>query len=270
MGARAPLESILTTTPQGSDRWSQAAFFETGVRELKRIRGRALELGLPFGGARALDFGCGVGRIARPLLAHYDSVDAVDASAAMLALGRALDTSGRVRFVHNTGPRLAGLPDGHYDLAFSLITLQHLPPDHAGRFIAELTRVLRPGGTLFFQLPTECHPSSARLLARETLKEHARALVPPRLLESYRHRRTGHPRMDMFGVPRRVVERIVASAGGRLVAADECDDTGGLLPSLRYFATRWESVEQVTATPRPAESGLGRPGSNDGLTAERK
>ena len=252
--ARAPLESILTELPAGAAAWELEGFLRTGRGELERVRARATELGLCFGGERALDFGCGVGRLSLPLLEHYGRVDAVDASAAMLARARELaQESGagdRVRWVHHRGPDLERLEDGAYDLVFTLLTLQHLPPVHAARFLTELVRKLRPGGTLFAQVPAESHPDSIRLLARSTLKERLRALLPPALLERYRHLRTGRPRMDMFGLPREEVERLVAAAGARLVATDRFDDTGGLLPSYRYFAT-------CDAGSQPAARGTG-------------
>ena len=241
-GRRAPLEAILTELPTGVAAWQLEAFLETGRVEVERVRSRALELGLPFGGEAALDFGCGVGRLTLPLLAHHARVDGVDASAAMLARARQLaQASGagdRIRWVHNDAPDLRRLEEGAYDLVLTLLTLQHLPPVHSARFLGELVRKLRPGGTLFAQVPAESHPDSTRLLARSSMKERLRALVPPAVLERYRHARTGRPRMDMFGLPRAEVERLVAAAGGRVVAADRFDDTGGLLPSLRYFVTR--------------------------------
>lgn len=45
---------------------------------------------LPAGCRRVLEVGCGTGVISRPLAAHVDALDAVDPSAAMLEVGRAL------------------------------------------------------------------------------------------------------------------------------------------------------------------------------------
>jgi len=247
-GRQAPLEAILTELPTGAAVWETEAFFDTGRRDWSRIRARLRELGLPCSGARALDFGCGVGRLARHLLADFAQVDALDVSASMLRRGRELNPGERIRFLRNTGPALDLVQDGAYDLVLSHITLQHLPPPLAGRYVEQLLRKTRPGGALFFQLPAESLPHSARLLERRTLKQRLRALLPPTWLERYRYLRSGHARMDMFGLPPAEVEALLEAAGGRLVAADAHDDTGGALPSFRYFAGRPD------LSPRPRAS----------------
>jgi len=236
-GARDPLAAILTEGPATRAAWETEAFFRTGLEEWTRIRARCAELGLGASGARALDFGCGVGRVSRHLLADYEQVDAVDIAESMLRRARELDTGGRIHFLHNAQPHLKLVPDRDYDLVLSLITLQHLPPPYARTFIGELLRKLRPDGTLFFQLPARSHPGSARLVEAGSLKQRLRSLLPPVFLERYRLFRTGRPRMDMFGLPRDEVEHLIGASGGRLVAADEHDDTGGLLPSFRYYVT---------------------------------
>ena len=59
------------------------------------------------------------------------------------------------RFVHGNGVDLRFLDDASLDFAFSYVVLIHVPgPEIIKGYIREMTRVVRPGGTLFFQLPT--------------------------------------------------------------------------------------------------------------------
>jgi ubiquinone/menaquinone biosynthesis C-methylase UbiE len=106
---------------------------------------------LPAG--RALDAACGTGRLTRLLEELGHDVVAVDASAAMLA--RAREKGLRARLV--TG-NLLDLPmeSGSIDVAVCGLALTHV--EDLLSAVAELARVLRPGGLL---LTTDVHPVAA-------------------------------------------------------------------------------------------------------------
>ena len=60
----------------------------------------------------------------------------------------------RVTYVVNAQPDLAFVESASVDFVMSFITLQHIPPDAARSYLAEFVRILRPGGAMFFQLPS--------------------------------------------------------------------------------------------------------------------
>jgi ubiquinone/menaquinone biosynthesis C-methylase UbiE len=101
-----------------------------------------------------LDLGCGIGRVARYVAPGCRELWAVDASDAMLAgARRRLAGAGNVRFARCDGTRIPALPDDAVDLAYSLITLQHLEREDAFALLRELRRVVRPGGRAFITFP---------------------------------------------------------------------------------------------------------------------
>lgn len=116
-------------------------------------------------GDRLLDLGCGFGRHSYQAARLGASVVAVDASAgevtsvrdtfaAMVVAGE-LDLE-TVRVAAVQGDALAlPFPDGRFDRVIASEILEHIPDDE--RAMAELARVLRPGGTMGVTVP-RCGP----------------------------------------------------------------------------------------------------------------
>lgn len=101
-----------------------------------------------------LDLGCGIGRVARYVAPMCRRLWAVDASDEMLShAARRLSGLGNVRLARCTGTAIPDVPDGDVDVAYSVLTLQHLEREDAFLLLRELHRVLRPGGTAFLTFP---------------------------------------------------------------------------------------------------------------------
>lgn len=153
LGASDPYWAVLTQYRfhDGNDR---PEFFELGRADIAQVvdllggHNRAL-------GETVLDFGSGVGRLSYALAEKCGSVVGVDASESMVREANANNLHpDRVRFVHNTASTLP-FADGEFDAAVSLITLQHIPAAYAIRYLLEMVRIVRDGGHLVFQLPSE-------------------------------------------------------------------------------------------------------------------
>lgn len=102
---------------------------------LARLQGR--------GFARALDVGCGEGRFCRMLQTLGIATTGIDPTAPLLAAAQARDPDGDYRPGRAEALDFA---DASFDLVVSYLTLIDIPDIRAG--IAEMARVLRPGGTL--------------------------------------------------------------------------------------------------------------------------
>ena len=138
---------------------SAEQFFAAGEREIARVLRRARRLRLPKRRDAALDFGCGAGRLTQALARRFGRAVGVDASAEMVEAARRWNRHGeRCEYVLNEEPSLARFADASFDFVYSNLVLQHMPEELGRRYVAELARVLRPGGLLVFQAPAERAP----------------------------------------------------------------------------------------------------------------
>lgn len=96
---------------------------------------------------RVLDVGCGGGFLSNDIALRGREVIGIDLAADALAVARAHDASERVRYLQGDAFALP-FKDRSFDAVCAMDLLEHL--ETPGRAIAEASRVLRPGGLLFF------------------------------------------------------------------------------------------------------------------------
>jgi SAM-dependent methyltransferase len=155
LATKDAFDAVLTRSGGVSSKWDPDVFFRTGIDEVEAILRRVQSLypELQFG--RALDFGCGVGRLTQPLSARFGRVDGVDISPAMIERARQVNRHGeRCHYHLNETPDLKLFPSCTFDFVYSNITLQHIEPQYSRRYIEEFFRILHAGGVAVFQLPS--------------------------------------------------------------------------------------------------------------------
>jgi SAM-dependent methyltransferase len=151
--------AVLTGPLATAREWDANAFFATGVAEIDSVLDRVRRAGVMPRFDRALDFGCGLGRVTQALAGRFEQADGVDISNAMIARARDLNRVGeRCRYHLNETDRLTAFSDGMFDFVYSMITLQHMEPQYSRGYIEEFFRVVRPGGIVVFQVPGEPVP----------------------------------------------------------------------------------------------------------------
>lgn len=108
--------------------------------------GALVELVPEDGAARWADFACGPGLVTRAVAARVGAVEGFDLTPAMVEKASA---EAREAGVENVGFSLGDataleVPDGSFDGAITRFSLHHIPVP--GRVVAEMARVVRPGG----------------------------------------------------------------------------------------------------------------------------
>ena len=155
-----PHWAILNEPGKLGGRWEDDAFFLTGRVEVEAMLRHVDELGMLLPGTgRALDFGCGIGRVTQALCDRFDRVDGVDIAPSMIAKARELNHFGdNCRYLVNERDDLTLVDPERYDFVYSRLVLQHMQPEYAARYITEFVRVLVPDGIALFQVPAGHHP----------------------------------------------------------------------------------------------------------------
>jgi SAM-dependent methyltransferase len=215
-----PMWAILTEPTKTGGRWDAGEFFATGVREVGAFMEQAAACGRPVGRRSALDFGCGLGRLSQALAEYFDEIHGVDISPKMIELARAHNRKGaRVEYLCNPAGDLSHFENGSIDMVLSWITLQHMRPRYARRYIQEFLRVLAPGGLLLFQYPSKPISLGSRLARWRALLSRPRP-------------------MYMNGMDRKAVVELLERAGAQVLKVQQDDDAIPGYRSLCYSVTR--------------------------------
>jgi len=180
-----PFWAILTVPDKANGRWTREEFFATGKIEIDALMQSLAALDWNGRRGRALDFGCGVGRLTQVLCDYFEEVCGVDIAADMLSLADKFNRHGlRCTYRLNTAGDLSLFADDSFDFVYSNIVLQHMKPEFALMYIREFLRVLAPAGLIVFQLPAELIPHVTRPATPAVLPPGAfRAVIVPGAVE---------------------------------------------------------------------------------------
>ncbi|HUH14868.1 MAG TPA: class I SAM-dependent methyltransferase [Gaiellaceae bacterium] len=228
-----PLWAVLTARGRKGGGWDVDEFLATGEAEIAEVLARAEALGLPARRERALDFGCGAGRLTRALAARFPVAVGVDISTTMVEAARRLNEGvPGVEFRVNAASDLALFEDGSFDLVYSNRVLQHVPSAaEIERYLLEFLRVTRPGGLVVAGIPCRI-PLPWSLQPRRRVYALLRRLG---VSEAWLLRRTPLTPMRMTVVPEHRVRGLLEASGADLVDAEPVDE--GPVRALRYYVS---------------------------------
>ncbi|HEX5431280.1 MAG TPA: class I SAM-dependent methyltransferase [Bryobacteraceae bacterium] len=132
-----------------------AGFFATATEVVNSLEGELRRVPLAQRGDwRALEIGCGPGRLMRPMSRHFVEIHGVDVSDEMIALAQE-----KLRDIPNAHPHatdgatLAPFADESFDFIYSFAVFQHIPSrEVVYQYFREIRRALKTGGFARLQI----------------------------------------------------------------------------------------------------------------------
>ena len=155
---RKARENAYMWVDSSKDKWDKGEYYDKGLGE---VFGHAISFlkkknfnDQDLKNMRALDLGCGTGRLTIGLAKYFSSVDGVDISPEMIKVAeRDNKEINNVRFFLNNGCDLRRFPDNHYNFVFSFLVFQHIPRRSIViNYLEEMHRILIPGGYIKIQV----------------------------------------------------------------------------------------------------------------------
>jgi SAM-dependent methyltransferase len=225
-----PMWAILTDPTKQDRAWNEAEFYATGVYQIAEMVGWVSWVLPLLKLERAIDFGCGIGRLTQALADHAGHVTGVDIAPTMIELAEAKNQKQNCQFVCNQRADLSVFADESVDFVYTSITLQHIPPKFARLYLVEFFRILKPGGAVCFQLPTEARTDRTAL--------HRLVRLGVQRAISMVGEWFGKPVMEMHGYPEPEVRRLCLEHGMSIVALRTNGAGGPDWSGLEYLAVK--------------------------------
>jgi ubiquinone/menaquinone biosynthesis C-methylase UbiE len=126
-------------------------FFATGADVVRALE---TELKRIPKARRALEIGCGPGRLMRPMARHFEEIHGIDISDEMIRRAESnLASTPNAYPRHAESSDLSGFTDGYFDFVYSYAVFQHIPSGEVVfGYLREAARVLSIGGVAHLQL----------------------------------------------------------------------------------------------------------------------
>ncbi len=228
LGERAPLESMLAA-PVSRRITKVEEYFAFGKEHTDEVMAYIKSLGIDLKRQRAVDFGCGLGKSTQALANYFDEVYGVDIAPSILKLADSYNRHPlRCQYILNETNDLSRFQDDSVDFICCFGVLVAVAPHICQEYLKEFIRILRPGGVLVFQLPSE---------PVRTMKGFMFRVAPTNLLNVYRRAKYG---LEVYAMRKTDVMEVIRRVGGTAmnVREDATHRVGESWLSFEYFVMK--------------------------------
>jgi 2-polyprenyl-3-methyl-5-hydroxy-6-metoxy-1,4-benzoquinol methylase len=209
-------------------------FFVSGERHVYHVMNVVREAYRDgFRPSKALDYGCGVGRLVIPFARCCESVIGVDIAPGMLEQAQANCQKFGIENAKLIGvEEMKSIAPGTIDFIHSVIVFQHIPTERGEQILKELIALLTEGG--FGAIHFNFSDSGRSTLQRWIAILRRRLTLAHRFLNLLQGRRFTTPLMQMNSYSmNRIFDVFIRESCGNLRA--ELSDHGGFHGAMVYF-----------------------------------
>jgi SAM-dependent methyltransferase len=243
-GRQDPMWAICTDGPR-DNQWDTARFFETGERVVEAIMNQCALLRVPVHRGRALDFGCGIGRLTQPLCGYFKEVYGIDVAPSMIQQAESFNRHGAsCQYCVNEDYDLAQFEDESFDFIVTYSVLQHIEPQYVKRYLKAFLRILKPDGLLVFQE----HAAPRRFVPR--VKNAIKTAVPKPVLAAYKRMKYAAapgPIMEVYGIQRGRLIAFLRRNGGEILDVSEAVGASGGWKTFQYIVRKPRLCPEATS-----------------------
>lgn len=228
-GRTDPLWAILTSPEKKDNKWPIDEFFKTGIQEIDIVMEHVRSIHIDNQHRKALDFGCGVGRLTQALTNHYDEVYGIDIAPSMIELANKYNKYiDKCYYILNGSNDLKLFGDDNFDFIYSKLVLQHMRSEYSKAYIKEFLRILAPNGVLVFQIP------SRKVIKIKSLILHLKGYFQFHNIDQDMM----SPKMEMYGVKKREIMNLIKKNRGKIIDIQEDGAAGEEWISYIYYITK--------------------------------
>lgn len=190
------------------------AFLSSGETDVSLATERARQHA-EYNTSRALDLGCGPGRLSKALSSRFNWIIGVDSSPTMISIAQRLNTEPNITFERMRGPRLH-YESRSFDFVLSLLVLQHQPLPLAIVLLEECCRLIASPGVAAIQIPVSFRSDQYMIVPNSSCD----------------------PRIKVFPTPPELIDAVAQSNECHIVDDTELDCVGPGWDSRLYIIVR--------------------------------
>jgi 2-polyprenyl-3-methyl-5-hydroxy-6-metoxy-1,4-benzoquinol methylase len=224
-----PLWSILADPLKKGNKWKLYEFFKTGEKAVSSIMDYIKSIKIDLNKEKALDFGCGIGRLTQALANYFDQVYGIDIAPSMIRLANKYNKYRNIcQYLLNERADLALFSADTFDFIYSVLTLQHMEPK---------LRILKPNGLIVFQLLSEPNPKNSL----QRLKYFIKSKLPKSFLEFLLTCKSvvfNQPTVECYGLKTDTVFSLIEKQRGKTIVIIESPTPATDYLSFKYFVTK--------------------------------
>ncbi|MBA3029860.1 MAG: class I SAM-dependent methyltransferase [Desulfobacteraceae bacterium] len=213
-------------------------FFQTGEEHFKGVVQQFCQLGFPLlRQGQSMDYGCGVGRVLRPMADYFDCVVGIDVAISMLHEAEKYIHGKNVVLKHFNGKNLDDcLDEGIFEFIHSALVLQHIRPKRGFRILENLLQRLSPGGKAYIQLPVYAEKKWAYLINQIVTCHPALLKLSRRLLKKTQYK--NDPTMQMNVYPADRLIHLFNHQKVKVISLDVKEDLKNSLLTVEWYLVK--------------------------------